>query len=173
MDLKLYPLWTLSWAANLLSISPWFLCRSLKPNRSKLNSLFFCPTSFFSHALFASEWHCHPPRRDILGHPCIFPSPSPPTSERSLRPVKSIPIARGQFQATIAFLLTRISASSLGQVQPILHPESRDGLKNKSLIFFQLYWDTMTRTTCRFDTLMYCKMIAIIALANTSTTSHN
>lgn len=73
VDHKLYLRRMFSGAANLLSISSWLFCRSLKPGRSKLNSSFFCPTCFSSHAPLASEWHRHPPGRDVLGHLCIFP----------------------------------------------------------------------------------------------------
>lgn len=73
VDHKLHLCPLLSWAANLLSISSWLFCRSLRPDRSKLNSSFFCPTCFSSHASLASEWHRHPPGRDMWSHLCIFP----------------------------------------------------------------------------------------------------
>ena len=55
-------------------------------------------------------------------------------------------------------------------------------LNNLPISFFpQIYWDTIDMqhcvslrcTMCWFDTFVYCKMITMIALANTCVTSHN
>ena len=81
----------LSWTPNLLNISPQLLLGRLDP-KSKSSTSFFCPT-------VCQRTAHHPPRRVVLGHPCIpTPTPTPLTSKPSPRSIKSTSTARANLK---------------------------------------------------------------------------